>query len=248
MLQSHQNNGHSVADVIWLEKERHGTGRKAQCLATLIHCCFKDGSLSDSSVVPSYSNICTAEPLECACPSGRKWASSWQRRAQEMSNAWVFANARVKPSGRYSEQDWLLGIGLVARRPGVEHRQSSSPKTTARYRHNPRVAGFDLRPDPVGHLETWASELGAQERSEGRRAPDSGDGTRRMRAGTLRMRKHVVRITLPTWGTGDLLTDWSIAAIKGAKQVQPRFLLVRSAKCRNCPLVSVRCSRRARSH
>ncbi|CAK9061890.1 Sodium/proton antiporter 1 (AtNHD1) (Na(+)/H(+) antiporter 1) [Durusdinium trenchii] len=36
-------------------------------------------------------------------------------------------------------------------------------------------------------------------------------------------------ITLPTWGSGDLLTDWSIAAVKGAKRVlreQPDLLIV----------------------
>ncbi|CAE7246322.1 NHD1 [Symbiodinium pilosum] len=73
---------------------------------------------------------------------------------------------------RYSEEAWLSGIGLVARR----------------YRDNPRVAGFDLR-----------NEV----RANG--------------------------ITLPTWGTGDRQTDWSIAAVKGAKQVlsqSPELLIV----------------------
>ena len=36
-------------------------------------------------------------------------------------------------------------------------------------------------------------------------------------------------ITLPTWGSGDALTDWSIAAVKGAKEVlqeKPDLLIV----------------------
>mmetsp|Transcript_73718 Transcript_73718/g.172992 ORF Transcript_73718/g.172992 Transcript_73718/m.172992 type:complete len:588 (+) Transcript_73718:98-1861(+) len=73
---------------------------------------------------------------------------------------------------RYSEKDWLEGIGLVARR----------------YRDNPRVVGFDLR-----------NEV----RANG--------------------------IALPTWGTGDRQTDWSIAATKGAQEVlrhSPDLLIV----------------------
>lgn len=73
---------------------------------------------------------------------------------------------------RYSEKDWLEGIGLVARR----------------YRDNSRVVGFDLR-----------NEV----RANG--------------------------IALPTWGTGDRQTDWSIAAAKGAKEVlrhSPDLLIV----------------------
>ncbi|CAE8610017.1 unnamed protein product, partial [Polarella glacialis] len=73
-------------------------------------------------------------------------AAGWCCSASDGEGLWY--------TDKYSEEDWLTGIGMVANR----------------YRLNPRVVGFDLRNEvrPSG-------------------------------------------MVLPTWGTGDASTDWSMA-------------------------------------
>ena len=68
----------------------------------------------------------------------------------------------------------------------------------------------------------------AEERGAGQRVPDSGCFQLSIRIASRGDKEGEMvvefvylaslRIALPTWGTGDRQTDWSIAAAKGAKE------------------------------